>query len=188
MAYEFSEVRWGPVFGVSERPSTAACSRLPGSISAIVEIRPDRTVVLADRKDATSPRNAKRSSVKKMLMWRQRTSMSYGHYGRRCMNTARVATTDAEIDAAIARAGRQDDGLLIEDASYNRGSTRWCCAFAMGGACSFRGRTWRDCAVHRRQRWHAWRCLRELACIGKSWMWTSMARRCWRASMAASDG
>jgi hypothetical protein len=37
------------------------------------------------------------------------------------MNTARVATTDAEIDAAIARAGRQDDGLLIEDASYNRG-------------------------------------------------------------------
>jgi restriction endonuclease len=35
-----------------------------GSISAIVEIRPDRTVVLADRKDATSPRNAKRSSVK----------------------------------------------------------------------------------------------------------------------------
>lgn len=36
------------------------------------------------------------------------------------MNTARVATTDAEIDAAIARAGRQDDGLLIEDASYNR--------------------------------------------------------------------
>jgi hypothetical protein len=38
-----------------------------GSISAIVEIRPDRSVVLADRKDATSPRNAKRSSVKKML-------------------------------------------------------------------------------------------------------------------------
>jgi hypothetical protein len=38
-----------------------------GSISAIVEIRPDRTVVLADRKDATSPRNARRSSVKKML-------------------------------------------------------------------------------------------------------------------------
>ena len=38
-----------------------------GSISAIVEIRADRTVVLADRKDATSPRNAKRSSVKKML-------------------------------------------------------------------------------------------------------------------------
>ena len=37
------------------------------------------------------------------------------------MNAARVATTDAEIDAAIARAGRQDDGLLIEDASYNRG-------------------------------------------------------------------
>jgi hypothetical protein len=36
------------------------------------------------------------------------------------MNAARVATTDAEIDAAIARAGRQDDGLLIEDASYNR--------------------------------------------------------------------
>jgi hypothetical protein len=38
-----------------------------GSISAIVEIRVDRSVVLADRKDATSPRNAKRSSVKKML-------------------------------------------------------------------------------------------------------------------------
>ena len=38
-----------------------------GSIGAIVEIRPDRTVVLADRNDATSPRNAKRSSVKKML-------------------------------------------------------------------------------------------------------------------------
>ena len=36
------------------------------------------------------------------------------------MNTARVATTDAEIDAAIARAAKQDDGLLIEDASYNR--------------------------------------------------------------------
>ena len=38
-----------------------------GNISAIVEIRADRTVVLAARKDATSPRNAKRSSVKKML-------------------------------------------------------------------------------------------------------------------------
>ena len=38
-----------------------------GGIHAVVEIRPDRTVVLADRKDATSPRNAKRSSVKKML-------------------------------------------------------------------------------------------------------------------------
>jgi hypothetical protein len=38
-----------------------------GNLSAIVEIRADRTVVLADRKDATSPRNAKRSSVKKML-------------------------------------------------------------------------------------------------------------------------
>ena len=38
-----------------------------GSLSAIVEIRADRTVVLADRKDATSPRNAKRRGVKKML-------------------------------------------------------------------------------------------------------------------------
>jgi hypothetical protein len=36
------------------------------------------------------------------------------------MNAARVATTDAKIDAAIARAAKQDDGLLIEDASYNR--------------------------------------------------------------------
>jgi hypothetical protein len=36
------------------------------------------------------------------------------------MNTARVATTDAEIDAAIARAAKQHDGLLIEDAFYNR--------------------------------------------------------------------
>ncbi len=36
------------------------------------------------------------------------------------MNAARVATTDAEIDAALARAAKQDDGLLIEDAFYNR--------------------------------------------------------------------
>jgi hypothetical protein len=38
-----------------------------GSIHAIIEIRPDRTVVLSDRKDATSARSAKRSSIKKML-------------------------------------------------------------------------------------------------------------------------
>jgi hypothetical protein len=36
------------------------------------------------------------------------------------MNAARVATTDAKIDAAIARAAKQDDGSLIEAASYNR--------------------------------------------------------------------
>jgi hypothetical protein len=36
------------------------------------------------------------------------------------MNAVRVVTTDAEIDAALARASKQDDGLLIEDASYNR--------------------------------------------------------------------
>jgi len=36
------------------------------------------------------------------------------------MSTARVATTDAEIDMAIARAAKQDDGLLIQNAAYSR--------------------------------------------------------------------
>jgi hypothetical protein len=33
---------------------------------------------------------------------------------------AKVGTTDAEIDAAIALAAEQDDGLLVEEAKYNR--------------------------------------------------------------------
>jgi len=36
------------------------------------------------------------------------------------MNKARVATTDAEIDAAIARATDAGDQLLVEEAKYNR--------------------------------------------------------------------
>ena len=66
-----------------------------GSIHAIVEIQADRTVVLADRKDATSPRNAKRSSVKKMLnvaaekfdelwaLWEEMHEHSQSSYNRR---------------------------------------------------------------------------------------------------------
>jgi uncharacterized protein DUF2442 len=36
------------------------------------------------------------------------------------MNKARVATTDAEIDVAIARAAVAGDQLLVEEAKYNR--------------------------------------------------------------------
>jgi Protein of unknown function (DUF2442) len=36
------------------------------------------------------------------------------------MNKARVAMTDAEIDAAIARAAEAGDQMLVEEAKYNR--------------------------------------------------------------------
>lgn len=38
-----------------------------GETEAIVDLRPDRTVALANRSDAVRPANAKRSDVKKIL-------------------------------------------------------------------------------------------------------------------------
>jgi hypothetical protein len=42
-------------------------------VVVVIELHPDRTVSLADRKDAVRPRKAKRSDVKHVLVMNQRT-------------------------------------------------------------------------------------------------------------------
>ena len=104
------------------------------------------------------------------------------------MNAARVATTDAEIDAAIARSAKQDDRLLIEDASYNRALDALVLRLRNGRRVLFPREDLQGLRDAPAAKVAQWRCLRGLACIGKIWMWTSMAQRCWKASMAASAG
>jgi hypothetical protein len=52
---------------VLERPSASPCSWFLGETEAIIDLRSDGNVALAERSDAVRPGNAKRSDVGKIL-------------------------------------------------------------------------------------------------------------------------
>lgn len=77
-------------------------------VEVILDLLPNGDVALANRKDPVRPADASRSDARQVLAvaaWQLTNSFNFG---RSIMPEHRVATTDAEIDAALKAAKRHE--------------------------------------------------------------------------------
>jgi hypothetical protein len=77
--------------------------------------RCNRPVELAKRKHAIVPRNAKRSTVKKIRRTPLIITMNHWPFERKCMAKSKL---DAEVDAALERAKQDEDMVVAESIKY----------------------------------------------------------------------